>query len=106
MPKGLLYDYIEENMKGFKRTENNQLIKEAEKTSKLSDLTTEDPQLSKFIEIARWAYGQLVAYNITAGVMKGLLLDEIPPTPPTATAAAQEKERRKVERLPFKVSRI
>jgi hypothetical protein len=70
---------MEENMKGFKRTDDNRLMKEESKTSKVSELSEKDPQIDAIIKMGNWSFQKLIEWNVVAkdAALKSMVSDDL-----------------------------
>lgn len=61
-----LFGKLREQMKGF-RKENDQILREDEKTEKIADIEKDNPALAKFISIGQWALDKVKGMGHTDG---------------------------------------
>jgi hypothetical protein len=74
-----VYKTMEDNMKGIKRTEDNKLVKEEEKTLKVSELSKSDPQVDSMVKLGNWSFFHLQELKIihAGGKLKSVLSEEM-----------------------------
>lgn len=79
VPLKSVYKKMEENMKGFKRTDDNRLMKEESKTSKVSELSEKDPQIDAIIKMGNWSFQKLIEWNVVPNDsgLKSLVSDDL-----------------------------
>lgn len=79
VPLKSVYKKMEENMKGFKRTDDNRLMKEESKTSKVSELSEKDPQIDAIIKMGNWSFQKLIEWNVVAkdAALKSMVSDDL-----------------------------
>lgn len=73
MKMSSIYKSMDNNMKGFSRTEDNKLVKEEEKTSSATELSKSDPEAARIVRIGNWTYHSLKKFGIVSGKLKGIV---------------------------------
>lgn len=78
IPLQSVYQAMEDNMKGIKRTSDNKLVKEEEKTAKVADLSTSDPQVDSIVKLGNWSYHRLRELEVVIdGQLKSMQSDDM-----------------------------
>lgn len=79
IPLKTVFKAMEDNMKGIKKTKDNKLLKEEEKTVKVSELSKSDPHVDSIVKLGNWAFGRLQDLSLVdeESKLKSVLSDDI-----------------------------